>query len=405
MAKLHRAVLSTSVIMALTILGDSLLYPIFPLYAEQLGVPLVLAGLVLSINRWVRLYSNYLAAKVYSSRSVYVPVLLASMGATLSTAFYAFPVGIVGFLLARMLWGVCFSFFRMGSYLVVLQTSQPVLGWALGLSQAILRLGSAFTALVGGYLIDLMGYHWTMLLMAHLSGFAIPLSQQLKRQLSSESVGLSEAAETVQTQVTARGQALSRGFCYAAAFITHLVANGLVSSSLALLLRETIGNGISVGSLTLGIATISGFVFSSHWLSAIVLSAWSGGLSDTYGRQVPFVAVTALQGSLLLLLVQASQPVVCIVSAILFFVSANMQKVFLDAALGDTTDTDNRRIVTARYNSLQDLGAALGPLIGYGLGALSGFNTVYNLGALVLLSTAAVPLLNQFWLRGRSVRP
>jgi hypothetical protein len=82
-----------------------------------------------------------------------------------------------------------------------------------------------------------------------------------------------------------------------------------------------------------------------------------------------------------------------------------MQKVFLDAALGDTTDTDNRRIVTARYNSLQDLGAALGPLIGYGLGALSGFNTVYNLGALVLLSTAAVPLLNQFWLRGRSVRP
>ncbi|NLL47853.1 MAG: MFS transporter, partial [Firmicutes bacterium] len=98
MTKPHKAVLNVSTIMALSIFGDSLLYAVFPLYAEQLGVPLVMVGVVLSINRWIRLFSNHLAAKTFSTHSLYVPIILASVGAAISTGMYAFPIGIVGFL-------------------------------------------------------------------------------------------------------------------------------------------------------------------------------------------------------------------------------------------------------------------------------------------------------------------
>lgn len=404
MGKLHKAVLNISTIMALSIFGDSLLYAVFPLYAEQLGVPLVMVGVVLSINRWIRLFSNQLAAKTFSTHSLYVPIILASVGAAISTGMYAFPIGIVGFLLARMLWGVCFSYFRMGSYLVVLQTSRSVLGWALGWSQAILRLGSTFTAIVGGYLVDQLGYNWTMLFMAIISGFAIPLSFVLKRQLPSDSQEPGE--ELVRGEEKTPGlkgrQGLSRGFCYAGAFVTHLIGSGLVTSSLALLLQETMGQGVEIGSWTLGIATISGVVFSSHWLSAILLSSWSGSFSDKQGRLIPFVMVTVVQGSLLLVLTNAASPWLSVISAILFFVSTNMQKIFLDAALGDTTDATNRHFVTARYNSYQDLGAALGPLIGYGVAAVSGFNVAYASGACALLLIGSFPILSQ-WRTSKTV--
>ena len=163
--------------MALALIGDSLLYSVLPIYAERLGIPLVMVGAVLSINRWVRLLSNPLAVQIYRRRSVLLPLLFSAGGAAVSTAMYAFPLGTLSFLLARILWGFSYSFFRLGSYLVVLETSRPVLGLAMGITQAVSRLGSAFTVVVGGVLIDSLGYQTGMLAVAALSACAFPLSK------------------------------------------------------------------------------------------------------------------------------------------------------------------------------------------------------------------------------------
>ncbi|NMB00690.1 MAG: MFS transporter, partial [Firmicutes bacterium] len=62
----------------------------------------------------------------------------------------------------------------------------------------------------------------------------------------------------------------------------------------------------------------------------------------------------------------------------------NSQKVFLDTAIGDSAHGPEQNQVIGRYNSLQDLGAALGPLVGYGVGAILGFESVYVAAALAL---------------------
>ncbi|MCK9526969.1 MAG: MFS transporter, partial [Limnochordia bacterium] len=170
--------------------------------------------------------------------------------------------------------------------------------------------------------------------------------------------------------------------------------SGLVTSSLSLLLKQSVGDVLVLGSVTLGIAAVSALVSSSKWLSGILFSAPAGRLSDLYGRRVPYVVTTTLQGGVLLVLAGTSNPLMSVLSAVLFLVLTNVQKVFLDAALGDTTTANNRHSVAARYNSYQDLGAALGPLLGYGAAALSGFNRVYTMGALFLLVMTLVPVLN-----------
>jgi len=47
--------------LAIVVLGDSLLYAILPSYYSQLGFAPIQVGILLSVNRWIRLSTNYLA--------------------------------------------------------------------------------------------------------------------------------------------------------------------------------------------------------------------------------------------------------------------------------------------------------------------------------------------------------
>ncbi|NMB21113.1 MAG: MFS transporter [Firmicutes bacterium] len=236
--QVNRAVFTISGIMALALIGDSLLYSVLPIYADELGIPLVMVGAILSMNRWIRLISNPYAAKTYGQQTVFKPVFFSILGATASTALYALALGVVSFLLARGLWGFSYSFFRLGTHLVVLQTSRPVLGLAMGVTQAVSRLGSAFTVITGGVLIDLLGYQNGMLLLASLTALALPLAFLLRSQM--KTVSVDQEGEDGQGENVSGNRTLSTLFCLVAALVTHVVGDGLVASSLSLLLRERI---------------------------------------------------------------------------------------------------------------------------------------------------------------------
>ena len=182
----HPAVYLVSGITALSLFGDSLLYSLLPLYAEDLGIPLMAVGLILSANRWVRLGTNPLAAKVFQRWGIFRPLLAAISLAVLSTFLYSRAWGIGVFLLARAVWGLSWSHLRLGSFLVILQTSAETLGFAIGTHHAITRLGSAFTSVVGSLLVDWGGYQWGLTIMALLSALGIPLAFRMRLLVSDQ---------------------------------------------------------------------------------------------------------------------------------------------------------------------------------------------------------------------------
>ena len=108
-------VLTTGLVIALCIVGDSYLYGILPFEAANLGIALPLVGILLSANRLVRLTPTRGSAGC-SSAGGQRPFAAATVLALLTTAVYALGRGFAFFLPARMGWGIAWSALRQGGY-------------------------------------------------------------------------------------------------------------------------------------------------------------------------------------------------------------------------------------------------------------------------------------------------
>ncbi|GAG52676.1 unnamed protein product, partial [marine sediment metagenome] len=136
-------VVSVSVGMALALLGDSFLYAVLPTRPSSFGVSVAMVGVLLSINRFVRLLSNPLAAVVFRRFGSRLPFYAALAATVAATATYGLARGFWILLCARILWGVCFSLLRLGGYVAVLEVStESSRGFFMGFYQGVSRLGS-----------------------------------------------------------------------------------------------------------------------------------------------------------------------------------------------------------------------------------------------------------------------
>ena len=57
-----RVVALSSAVLGLGLLGDTLIYAVLPLYHAEWGISLFMVGVLLSLNRWIRLFANSLTA-------------------------------------------------------------------------------------------------------------------------------------------------------------------------------------------------------------------------------------------------------------------------------------------------------------------------------------------------------
>lgn len=106
----------------LSLLGDATLYTVLPDagIAAQAGISLSVVGLVLGINRLVRLAFNPAAGMLFD-RLPRRPLLAASLAlGAISTVGYALASGPVVLLIGRVLWGAAWSGLWIGANSVVL---------------------------------------------------------------------------------------------------------------------------------------------------------------------------------------------------------------------------------------------------------------------------------------------
>ena len=65
-----RAVIGSSTVMSLALLGDALLYAVLPVYAEDFGLTLPWVGVMLSANRFVRVFTYGVIARLTNAIGV-----------------------------------------------------------------------------------------------------------------------------------------------------------------------------------------------------------------------------------------------------------------------------------------------------------------------------------------------
>jgi MFS transporter, DHA1 family, multidrug resistance protein len=141
-----------SLTLAFASLGDAFLYAFLPQYAALMEIPAVWVGVLLSINRFIRIAFNQVVVKLYARFGVRQTTIAASICAIASTLGYSLGWGLIALLLFRMLWGMSFAVLRISTMAYAFEHER--IGFSLGATKSVQELGPLFALLIGPLLLS-----------------------------------------------------------------------------------------------------------------------------------------------------------------------------------------------------------------------------------------------------------
>jgi DHA1 family multidrug resistance protein-like MFS transporter len=159
--------LYASLSLAFASFGDAFLYPFLPVNSISVGVPVVWIGILLSVNRFVRIISNSWMVHLFSKYGLRFITIIAVLLAITSTAGYAFANTIFLWLIFRIAWGVSFSAMRISTLGYALQHSRQ--GFSLGLTRGVQESGPMIALLLAPVLLTNLSTSTIFLLLATIS--------------------------------------------------------------------------------------------------------------------------------------------------------------------------------------------------------------------------------------------
>jgi MFS family permease len=376
-------------------MGDSLMYTILPLAAPGLGIPLPLVGVLLSVNRLIRLLSNAGASRIFERFGPRLPFIGSVALGALATLLYGVAGGFATFLVARLLWGISWSGLRQGGYQAVWTGEPGQKGRLTGLLWGLVRLGSAIGVLVGGILYDRSGYMAAIQFVIVAAVVALPLALLFRWGAVHMPTTKEKTAETpLHTSDGGWRSAWARPvqrWLVVAGFFQYLLS-GVVVSTTAVFVAQRMGAHDEAAWWGIGIATLTGMMHGVRWITDLALGPAVGAFSDRIGQAataslVTLVMVSALVGAMLL------PPLLGVLCLFVVLLSDGALHIVMSAAASGVAITTARpHAFVGVFTTTTDAGSALGPLVAYSLVTSIGLSTVYGVLAVFLLATVL-----QFW--------
>lgn len=132
--------------------GDAFLYPFLPQNAEVMQIPVVWIGVLLSINRFIRIAFNGVVIKLFARYGVRTVTIAAAAMAILSTMGYGLGWGLLSLILFRMIWGMAYAILRISTLAYALE--HEYIGISLGVSKSVQELGPLLALWLGPLLLN-----------------------------------------------------------------------------------------------------------------------------------------------------------------------------------------------------------------------------------------------------------
>jgi MFS family permease len=322
----------------------------------------------------------------------------------LSTASYGVVRGFWPFLVGRLAWGIAWTLINVGGMAMVLDLSiQSNRGRLMGIYNAWQMAGLAVSPLVGGFLVDAIGFRPAMLACAGLTaaGLAVaalavpetspPGLPHLKRAGDAKGRDgiLSSFAPLALFRAWRAYLRANRSLVTAAGLflIIQFAGEGLVFSTASLLLQQRFGPSIALGSLALGVASAGGILLALRSLLASVIGPPAGHLSDGHIGRWPVIAGSLALGMLGFgLLASASSLWLVVLGVAVGALSTGAVAAALTAYVGDLTPPGRQGMVMGAYATAGDLGSTAGPFLAFALLAALDLRWVYWLCTLAFLA-------------------
>lgn len=334
-----RAIIGSSAIMSLALLGDALLYAVLPVYAEAFGLTLPWVGVMLSANRFVRVFAYGLLARLTHAIGVRRMCIIAAVGATVSTALYGFGQGPAVILTARVLWGLTYAILVLATLTYAVQHRVQV-GTRVGVGHAIQRLGPILALFGGAWLVGVVGPNTAFMLLAIPTALSILIAFSLPK------------IEHVETQRSkpaslARPKPIDVLF-----FLQGYGVDGVFAVSITLIFaRES--------SLSVAVMSGGALLAMRHFGEAIAAPLF-GWIADRFGARRVFVLAAALT---MLGFVGVALGFT-VFGALVMLLFRGALASLGPAVIAQSLDADEHAVgPLARMQAWRDLGAACGPLV------------------------------------------
>ena len=374
--------------MALSILGDSMLYAVLPAHAASLGIPVAGVGVILSVNRWIRLATNFGAAGVFRRLGSRRGLIVGSLLATASTLSYGLFPYLGALIPSRIAWGASFSLLRLGAYAGIIQEgADSSRGRLMGLHQAISRTGSLMAVLLGGILAVTIGFRATAIAFGLVGFLGLGLVLRFTGRLRPDPPADPDAA--VQPRFDLVWTPSNR--LNLAVLIAAFISPGAAVATIGLLLYRRYGDSLDVGGFSIGIAAVAGVFVATKFAADIIISPLFGAVSDRLGRRpIARLAIALTVAGLLPLALPLPLPLLAL-GAILIYAAAAGLYIVLETWAADLAGAGDWRLLMSTFATARDAGSALAPLLAFALAAAISLAWVYT-GCAVLAVTILVIL-------------
>ncbi len=385
---------------AFSLMGDATLYIVLPTHTAEAGIALSGVGVILGVNRAIRVLLNGPAGVVYDRsprRRLFVSALF--IGA-LSTAVYAATRGFWPLLIGRLLWGLAWSGIWVGGATIIMDvTMAQDRGRWTGLYQTWFFLGAALGAFLGGLLTDRVGYTTTMWTGAALTAFGgivafflLPetrptrradISRNAQRRRTVPVPGAKSQASFGRSKRTTRPLKalynIPSGLWTAASLqgINRFIIAGVLYATMGLLVQDRLGSA----GLVIGVATLTGALSAARTVFSMAAAPLAGTLSDRLGGRWRVLVWALAMGAVSLTLVAWSTPVAILVGISLGAVSSSSLQSLTIALAGDLAEQEQQGRAIGLLHTVGDLGSAAGPPVAYALLPGIGLSGVYLLCA------------------------
>ena len=389
----HALAIGLAVAYSLALLGDQMLYVFLPSHPEAAGIAAASLGLVLSANRIVRLASNSLGGLLLDRLGRRGPYLCGMGLALVSTTGYLVAESLWPLLVGRVLWGIAFSLLSVGGVSLILDHSTVAdRGRAIGVYQALLALGTLLALLLSGFLGDRLGYRGTLMVYAPLTAIGLLVSlwalrgtRDIRAHPPASAAGV--APGTLATLRRLDPRLLAPAFV---CFVTHFAGSGVVMATLGFQLKLLAAEP-GAGPWFLPVASLTGVLLGGRRLANMVMTPTSGLLLDRLDdrRIVAAAGVLAVLAGVIVLL--GGRGVGAVVAGVLLVaIGEGFSQPALVVWTGDGAPPHVRGVVMGGLSTAGDLGAAIGPLVGYALLESAGMRSAYTLCAVLTVSALLV---------------
>lgn len=326
----------SSLTMAFAGMGDAFLYPFLPVYAAAIGMPLAWVGVLLSVNRVARIFLSVVVIKGFKTLGIRNITIIASVLAICSTAGYGLNAGIVVWLLCRIVWGLCFSVFRISTVSYALNSERK--GFALGISNGIYEIGPLLALSVAPVIVTLFTIEHSLYILSVVSSVSLFFALRLP--------GLAYAPPKSESKIVGLPSAVNM-----LTFLTALAESILIISLGILTQKNYALSNLEAASLAAGMILFRRVCF-------IIISPIGGALNDRLGvRRIAVVSLLSISCGLILV----TGNILLTGLLVTFIFNAVSNVVLPIAAL--SKNEDQIKTITAN-SAFKDAGTALGTLGG-----------------------------------------